>query len=272
MYSVVEALIDSGARGRRGVHCSHRGRNGLTSTATTPAGVVLDGGPRLDADVVLANADLPYVYQNLLPQDGMARRLARKRYSCSVISFFWGVDQPSTSPWPAHAVPSPTTTARTSTRSIGELTLPANPSLYCTRPGPARPGRGAAGSGHADGDRAGGAHRARTASRIGGAPRCRAAPATCSAAGPRTLDIPDLESHIKFEETYTPLSWHERYNLVKGATHGLSHTPDPDGRLQAFQPASALRKFVLRGGQYPSRHRNTHGDGLRPPGSRANHE
>ena len=33
----------------------------------------------------------------------------------------------------------------------------------------------------------------------------------------------DFETHIKFEETLTPLSWRERYNLVKGSTHGLSH-------------------------------------------------
>jgi hypothetical protein len=35
-----------------------------------------------------------YVYQNLLPSDRRAEGLARKRYLCSVISFFWGVDQP----------------------------------------------------------------------------------------------------------------------------------------------------------------------------------
>jgi len=39
----------------------------------------------------------------------------------------------------------------------------------------------------------------------------------------RTLGITDLEAHLKFEETYTPLSWAKRYNLVKGSTHGLSH-------------------------------------------------
>jgi phytoene desaturase len=38
-----------------------------------------------------------------------------------------------------------------------------------------------------------------------------------------TLGITDFDSHIKFEDTYTPLSWHKRYNLVKGSTHGLSH-------------------------------------------------
>jgi phytoene desaturase len=38
-----------------------------------------------------------------------------------------------------------------------------------------------------------------------------------------TLGITDLESHIKFETTFTPLSWLKRYNLMKGSTHGLCH-------------------------------------------------
>jgi hypothetical protein len=54
----------------------------------------IEDGQRLEADAVLANADLPYVYQDLLPADGQSEQLARKRYSCSVISFFWGVDHP----------------------------------------------------------------------------------------------------------------------------------------------------------------------------------
>jgi phytoene dehydrogenase-like protein len=33
----------------------------------------------------------------------------------------------------------------------------------------------------------------------------------------------DLEEHIKFEIGYTPLDWQARFNLVKGASHGLSH-------------------------------------------------
>ncbi len=34
----------------------------------------------------------------------------------------------------------------------------------------------------------------------------------------------DLEKHIKFETIFTPQSWRKRYNLVKGATHGLCQT------------------------------------------------
>jgi len=56
-------------------------------------GVTLAGGSTVEADIVLANADLPYVYQHLLPPDNMNRKLLHKHFSCSVVSFFWGVDK-----------------------------------------------------------------------------------------------------------------------------------------------------------------------------------
>jgi phytoene dehydrogenase-like protein len=51
----------------------------------------------------------------------------------------------------------------------------------------------------------------------------------------RTLGINDLEAHIKFEMAYTPLSWHKHYNLMKGSTHGLSHTLT---QLAYFRPSN----------------------------------
>ena len=83
--------------------------------------------------MVLANADLPYVYQNLLPQDGMAKTLAQKQFSCSVISFFWGMDK-------AYAALGPHTLfladdyRENFERIIRDLGLPANPSLYIHAP------------------------------------------------------------------------------------------------------------------------------------------
>ena len=38
------------------------------------------------------------------------------------------------------------------------------------------------------------------------------------------LGINDLQEHIKFEFSFSPPYWRKRYNLVKGATHGLCHT------------------------------------------------
>jgi phytoene dehydrogenase-like protein len=47
-----------------------------------------------------------------------------------------------------------------------------------------------------------------------------------------TLGFGDLRDHIKFEESYTPLTWATRHNLSKGATHGLSHTITQMGYLR----------------------------------------
>ena len=85
----------------------------------------------------MANADLPYVYQRSAarPGPGQVRSLAHKRYSCSVISFFWGVDRPYQS-WARTRCSWPTTTGRTSTAS--STTWPCRRIPACTSTRPAR--------------------------------------------------------------------------------------------------------------------------------------
>ena len=39
-----------------------------------------------------------------------------------------------------------------------------------------------------------------------------------------TLGVSDLEAHLKFEICFGPADWQRRFNLVRGATHGLAHT------------------------------------------------
>jgi phytoene dehydrogenase-like protein len=92
MYRIVEALMKL-ARAVGVEFIFDTAVERIDTNTTNAQGVLLANGSRLKADVVLANADLPYVYQNLLPQDGMARKLSQKRFSCSAISFFWGMDK-----------------------------------------------------------------------------------------------------------------------------------------------------------------------------------
>jgi phytoene dehydrogenase-like protein len=56
----------------------------------------------------------------------------------------------------------------------------------------------------------------------------------------QTLGISDIEAHIKFEVTYTPLSWAKRYNLMKGSTHGLSHTLT---QMAYFRPSNRHARY-----------------------------
>ncbi len=55
-------------------------------------GVELHDGSVLRADVIVANADLPYVYSQLLPDEVGAHHLEQLQYTCSAIMFYWGVD------------------------------------------------------------------------------------------------------------------------------------------------------------------------------------
>jgi phytoene dehydrogenase-like protein len=56
----------------------------------------------------------------------------------------------------------------------------------------------------------------------------------------RSLGITDLESHLKFEVSYNPLSWRKRYNLVKGSTHGLCHNLT---QLGWFRPSNRHPRY-----------------------------
>lgn len=217
MYAIVEALMslaqEAGVEFRFNSSAEQVEVNGRSAR-----GVRVDG-QLLEADAVLANADLPYVYQNLLPQDGETRKLNRKRYSCSVISFFWGMDK-TYETLPPHTLFLAHDYRANFDSIIRDLSLPANPSLYIHAPARLDPSMAPRGEdtliaivpvGHmsenGEQDWAGlrdeaRRHVFRRLSQLG---------------------ISDLEAHIKFETTFTPLSWKKRYNLAKGSTHGLCH-------------------------------------------------
>ena len=188
--------------------------------STHARGVLLADGSRLDADVVLANADLPYVYKDLLPQDEMVRSLSRKRYSSSVISFFWGMDKTYEGLGPHTLFLSDD--YRQNFESIDrDLNLPANPSLYLHAPARLDPSMAPPGGDTLTAIVPVG-HLSENGEQDWGELRDKARQHVLRRL--HAIGIPDFASHIKFEETYTPLSWRKRYNLVKGSTHGLSHT------------------------------------------------
>lgn len=218
MYQVVEALM--GLAHAAGVEFVFNAPvEQIILENRRASGILLKNGQRYNADAVLANADLPYVYQNLLPQNGQADKLNRKRFSCSVISFFWGMDKPYEE-LPPHTL-FLADDYRQNFESINrDLGLPANPSLYIHAPARLDPAMAPQGQdtliaivpvGHMsnNGDQDWAVLRDQARKDV--FRRLQA------------VGIYDLADHIKFEINFTPLSWRKRYNLVKGATHGLCH-------------------------------------------------
>jgi phytoene dehydrogenase-like protein len=56
-------------------------------------GAELEDGREFSADLFVGNADLPYIYDQLLPDAAEAKKLDEKLYTCSTIMFYWGVDK-----------------------------------------------------------------------------------------------------------------------------------------------------------------------------------
>ena len=218
MYSIVEALMEL-ARAAGVDFMFNTAVEQIDVDSTHTRGVLLAEGAHLAADAVLANADLPYVYQNLLPDENLAQALAHKRFSCSVISFFWGLDKPYEMLGP-HTLFLADDYRENFDSIIRDLDLPANPSLYIHAPARLDPAMAPSGQdtliaivpvGHID--ETTGQDWATLRDSARGHVFRRLA----------SLGISDLAAHIKFETTFTPLSWRKRYNLMKGSTHGLCH-------------------------------------------------
>jgi phytoene desaturase len=227
MYRVVEALMDIAHRaGVEFVFDANVER--IDVNGTSARGVILADGQRLDADAILANADLPYVYRDLLPKDGFADQLARKRFSCSTISFFWGVDQPYEGLGP-HTLFLADDYRENFQSIVQDLSLPKNPSLYIHAPARLDPGMAPVGEDTLIAVVPVG-HLREKDERDWGEIRDQARQQVFHRLA--TLGITDLETHLKFEISYTPLSWRKRYNLMKGSTHGLCHNLTQLGYLR----------------------------------------
>ena len=235
MYSIVEALmklaLEAGVEFEFDTSVEQIEVNGHQAR-----GVVLDDGRHVKCDAVLANADLPYVYKNLLPVDGEAKRLERKRFSCSVISFFWGVDKPYPE-LPPHTLFLADDYRENFDSIIRDLGLPANPCLYVHAPARLDSSMAPEGQDTLIGIVPVG-HMSETGEQDWAAIRDCARQHVFRRL--KMLGITDLEDHIKFEVNYTPLSWRKRYNLMKGSTHGLCHNLT---QLAYFRPSNKHSRY-----------------------------
>ena len=199
-------------------------------------GVVLSDGRRLTADTIVANADLPYVYRELLPDRAEADRLERMKYTCSAIMFYWGVDK--VYPQLGHHNVFLAGDYRASfDRIFKDHTLPDEPSFYVHAPTRTDPVAAPSGQdtlmalvpvGHLD----------ESIGQNWDALQSRARRAVLDRL--KQIGLNDLTDHIKFEVSYTARDWNQKFNLVKGAAFGLSHNFMQVGYLR---PHNRHRKY-----------------------------
>lgn len=216
LYEVVKSLVSiAETHGVRFLYNSAVERIEVKGRRAT--GALLQNGTSLEADVIVANADLPYVYKNLLPDNGEAEQLERMKYTCSAIMFYWGLDKVYQK-LGVHNVFLAGDYRASFDRIFEDKSLPDEPSFYVHAPARVDPAAAPQGeetlfvlvpAGHLDE----GQDWAALQSQARKAVLDRLAKA----------GMPDIEAHLKFENSYTPRDWMSVYNLAKGAAFGLSH-------------------------------------------------
>ncbi len=242
MYRLVQALTAIAEQnGARFVYNAPVQRIDVAGKRVT--GVTLADGQQLKADIVVANADLPYVYRCLLPADGAAERLQGKRYSCSTVTFYWGVDK-QYHQLGTHNLFLVDDYTRSLDRVLRDLTLPEEPTFYLHSP--VRMDSSMAPQGHD--------------TLVAIVPVGHIDPA-CPQDWPAiqkrvrqtvlqrlaAIGAADVESHIQFEASYTPNDWQQRYNLTKGSTLGLAHNLTQMGYFRPHNRHARYRNLYFAG-------------------------
>ncbi len=251
MYRVVEVLTELAEEAGVRFRFEEPVRR-IEVVAGRAEGVLLGEGRLLPADVVVANADLAYVYRHLLPDRGAADALERRTSSGSAISFFWGTDKPYPRLAP-HTLFLADDYRGNFDRIERNLPLPDRPSLYVHAPARLDPGAAPAGrdtivavvpTGHMTygGDDPERVARERESWAVA---RDRAREAVLHRLA--LLGADDVGDHIVVEATATPVTWLERFNLTHGATHGLAHTLTQLAYLRPHNRHSRYRNLYFAG-------------------------
>ncbi len=212
-------------------------------------GILLKSGERDEADVVVANADLPYVYRELLPDKNISRRIDKMKYTCSAIVFHWGLKK--TYPRLGHHSIFLSDKYKNNLKLIFKKnSLSSEPSFYIHAPARTDPGAAPPGgdtfsviipAGHLNEKYEHDWVRLKNEARKGIIERLTREGFT------------DLEKNIKFEISFLPGTWQNMFNLTRGATFGsLNHNIMQMGY---FRPKNQHRKyknlFFVGGGTHP---------------------
>ncbi len=244
MYKVIESLAAIG----EGFGVSFLYNTPVTKIdveSSRATGVTIADGQHLKADIVIANADLPYVYAELLPDKGMAERLANKKYTSSALIFYWGIEGERSPLLLHHNVYLSDHRYRESfDRIFRDLTLPDEPSFYVCAPT-----RTCADFAPSDSDAL------LVLVPVGHIndqhpqdwPSLRQRAREAVLARLNSTGLGDLSERINFEATIGPSDYLNDLNLAKGAGFGLRHNFTQVGYLRPHNRHPLYRNLYFVG-------------------------
>lgn len=244
MFSLIERLITLCEKEGVKFHYN-KGVQRIPVRGNRALGFEFSDGTATEADVVIANADLPYVYRELLPPSFKSWKLKRMKYSCSALVFHWGLDK--VYPQLGHHSIFLSDDFRQGLdaifkrRSIGK-----DPSFYVhapvrTDPTAAPPGCDAlsviVGAGHYrssdnhDWNKLQQDARAAVIEKL------------------KRIGMTDIEEHIRFEMTCTPVAWESMLNVTHGSVFGsLGHNILQMGYFRPHNRDRKYRNLYFTGG------------------------
>jgi len=244
MHSVVKKLIETAEEHGVRFHFSKPAVR-ISTEGRRAAGVVFSDGKEAKADVIVANADLPYVYRKLLPPGFKSRRLERMKYSCSALVIHWGLDKQY--PQLGHHSTFLSDDFRNGLDSIfRDKSMGDDPCFYIHAPVRTDPSAAPAGCdtfsvavgvGHLDKKKPQDWDHLTDIARRAVIRKLK------------NIGINDIEDHIKFEITVPPAEWEEELNISRGSVFGsLAHNILQMGYFRPHNRDQHYRNLYFTGG------------------------
>jgi len=209
------------------------------------AGIYLEDKTLVRADIVVANADLPYVYRELLPDKNRAARINRRQFTCSAIMLHWALDKryPQLS---HHNVILAENYKEALDAIFKQHSLTPDPCFYIHAPLATDPSAAPEGEDtwsivipapHDDPRNVTDWQAMRKMAREGVIRRLK------------KMGVDDIEQHIKFEICYMPETWEAKFHVNRGATFGsLSHKIMQMGYFRPHNRHSSYKNLYFTGG------------------------
>lgn len=244
MYSIVEKLLTAAKDLGVIVHYGKPVRS-INTNNSGAEGIVLEDGTEVKSDIIVSNADLPYVYRQLLPDRKKSRRLDSLNYSCSAICYHWGVDK--VYPQLAHHNVFLSDGFREGLdRIFIDKTVSDAPSFYVHAPCRTDASAAPAGhdalsfivaAGHTDKSKDQDWEELMKKTRAAIIRRLKQA------------GLEDIEKHIVYEMCYTPENWENACNITRGSVFGsVGHNIMQMGWFRPHNRHSRYRNLFFVGG------------------------
>ncbi len=244
MHRIVQQLLETGTKS--GVKYNYgKPVKKIITNGTKAVGILLEDETLINADLVIANVDLPYVYNKLLIDKKKTKSLNGKKYAYSAIVFHWGLDKV----FPQlehHSVFLSDPYENGLNRIFKDKSLSDNPSFYIHSPVRTDPSAAPKNHdtlsvivpvAHVDTNYSQDWNRINQIARSGVIRRLQKS------------GIENIEDHIKFEFCYMPKKWERTYNVAKGSVFGsLRHSIFQMGYFRPHNKHRKIKNLYFAGG------------------------